>query len=274
MRVLLSVYHWLAYYLSFALFGLFGLLLNLGSLVLGWLPATARAERFFQRLIHQHFRLWFRWLSFARIVLVRFTGRPAAAAGRGAVVVANHPGLMDATYLLARFPHAVCVFKPAIRRNPVLGAAARRAGYVASDAGHDSLRAAAGKVAAGHVLIMFPEGTRSRGDTLLPFKPGFALVARIAQAPVQLVRITSEAPLLAKGLPWWRIPPLPVQVTVAFGPALPPPTPAQKTREFVAEVERWFREPVGRPATTPASTRVPVLAVSGQPEASHWQTVP
>ena len=51
----------------------------------------------------------------------------------GLVLAANHPALIDITCLLARVPEAVCIFKPAIRRNPVLGAAARRAGYLASD---------------------------------------------------------------------------------------------------------------------------------------------
>ena len=38
----------------------------------------------------------------------------------GCVVVSNHPGLMDITYLLARIPEAVTLFKREIRNNPVL----------------------------------------------------------------------------------------------------------------------------------------------------------
>ena len=57
---------------------------------------------------------------------------------------------------MARVPEAVCIFKPAIRRNPVLGAAARRAGYLGSDGGHELVRAAAVKVAAGCTLIARP----------------------------------------------------------------------------------------------------------------------
>lgn len=239
-RVLLSVYQPLGYYFSFFLFGMFGLMLNLACLALVWLPATAGTERFFQRLIHRHFALWMWWLSFTRLVLVRFEGFSGLPAGRGVVMVANHPGLMDITYLLARVPEAFCVFKPAIRRNPVLGAAACRAGYLGSDGGHELLRAAADKIAAGRTFIVFPEGTRSRGGVLHPLKPGFVLIARRAAAPIQLVRIVSDCDLLAKGEVWWRLPPLPVHVTVTLGPCLPPPVD-ETTGEVLAGVEGWFR---------------------------------
>jgi 1-acyl-sn-glycerol-3-phosphate acyltransferase len=151
----------------------------------------------------------------------------------------------------------------------VLGAAACRAGYVASDGGHDALRAAAEKVAAGSVLIMFPEGTRSREGVLQPFKPGFILVARRAAAPIQLVRITGDSPLLVKGRPWWRIPPLPVRITVSLGPCLPTPQPADRTELLRGEIEAWFR------AGTPPTARVlspTISSASVAAPAARWQT--
>jgi 1-acyl-sn-glycerol-3-phosphate acyltransferase len=239
---LLFVYHLLAYYLSLFFFGAFGLGLSLVSLLAGVLPATPRTERLFQRLIHRNFALFHWWCRFARLVYVRYRGFERIPRG-GLVLAANHPALIDITCLLARVPEAVCIFKPAIRRNPVLGAAARRAGYLASDGGHDLLRRAADKVAAGHTLVVFPEGTRTPpGESLSPLKPGFVIIARRARAPIQLVRITTDSDVLVKGRAWWRLPRFPAHVVLTAGPLVATDTAAGPA-EVAAEIEEWFRSP-------------------------------
>ncbi len=239
-HALLTVFHPLAYYLSFFVFGLLGLALSVGCLLLAWLPATPRVEHFCQRLVHRHCALWLGWLAFTRLVRVRFEGFDRLSGDRGLVLVANHLGLMDVLYLFARVPEALCIFKPAVRRNPVLGAAVRRAGYLCSDGGHDLVRLAAERVAAGATLIIFPEGTRARAGVLNPLKPGFVLIARRAHAPVQLVRIACDSNLLVKGRAWWKLPGLPAHVTVSLGPCLPPPD-REKNSAIIAQVDTWFR---------------------------------
>jgi len=242
-----SLYQLPAYYFTLLFFGAGGLELSLFSLLTGWLPATERTERFFQRLIHRHFALFHWWCDFARLVYVRYEGFERLPRG-GLVLAANHPALIDITCLLARVPEAVCIFKPAIRRNPVLGAAARRAGYLGSDGGHDLIRLAAHKVAGGHTLVVFPEGTRTPpGTVLLPFKPGFVLIARRAGVPIQLVRITTDSDVLTKGCAWWKLPRFPAHITVAAGPLIPTDTPAS-TAELAAEIEAWFRNEAGETA--------------------------
>ena len=251
---LLSVYHLLAYYLTLIFFAAGGLGLSLISWLTGWLPATDRTERFFQRLIHRHFALFHWWCEFARLVYVRYRGFEKIPPG-GLILVANHPALIDITCLLARLPEAVCIFKPAIRRNPVLGAAARRAGYIGSDGGHELVRGAAEKVAAGHTLIVFPEGTRTPlGETLLPFKPGFVLIARRALAPIQLVRITTDSDVLTKGSAWWRRPKFPAHIEISAGPVIAVNSETNPA-ELAASIEQWFRtSPPGDAACTPASS--------------------
>jgi 1-acyl-sn-glycerol-3-phosphate acyltransferase len=235
-----SVYNLPAYYLTLCFFAAFGLGLNLFSLLTGWLPASERTERFYQRLIHRHFALFHWWCEFARLVFVRYRGFEKFPAG-GLVLAANHPALIDITCLLARVPEAVCIFKPAIRRNPVLGAAARRAGYLASDGGHELVRRAAEKVAAGSTLVVFPEGTRTPpGEVLLPLKPGFILIAQRARAPVQLVRITTDSDVLTKGRAWWRLPRFPAHVEVVAGPVIPADSTADP-EATAGRIEAWFR---------------------------------
>ncbi len=231
------------YYFTLLMFGLLGIFHTLFSLIAGLFPSTPRTERFFQRLVHLQFALFAWWTTISGLLRVRHHGfdRLPKDRGRGLIVIANHPSLVDITCLLARIPEALCVFKPAIRRNPVLGAGARRAGYLASDGGHEILRTAAEKVAAGNWLIIFPEGTRTPpGTDLLPLKPGFVLIARRAQVPIQLVRITFSRPVLTKVQAWWKMPPLPSQVDLEVGPLIELSSNVS-TSHVVEQIEHWFR---------------------------------
>jgi len=249
MRALVSIYQITAYYTSFALFCVLSFTLNCFCLFASWLPATPAIERFFQRLVHWHFKTFVTWLLASRIVPVRYEGFDRWPRARGLVVVANHPGLMDIGFLLARVPEAVCIFKPAVGRNPLYNITARRAGYIPSNGGHHLLREASAKIAGGYTLVIFPEGTRTKGGVLNPLKPGFAAIARMARAPIQLVRIVYDSRLLSKeGPPWWRVPRLPARITVSLGPCLPPPDPDGAAADTVAEIEGWFR---GQSATFP-----------------------
>jgi 1-acyl-sn-glycerol-3-phosphate acyltransferase len=230
------------YFGTLLLFAAGGFELCVLGLLAGVWPASEGSERFFQRLIQRHLAFFHWWCDLTRLVHVRYTGLEGSPAG-GRVLVANHPAMIDITCLLARLPGAVCIFKPAIRRNPVLGAAARRAGYLGSDGGHELVRRAADKTAAGHTLVIFPEGTRTPPDgALLPFKPGFVLIARRARVPIQLVRITTDSDLLAKGVAWWRLPRLPARVEVTAGPLVATDT-AASTAEMTRAIEAWFRTP-------------------------------
>lgn len=240
--LLRTVHMAVGYYFTLVMFGGFGLALSLFALLCGKLPATDRTERFFQRLIHRCFALFVWWLQFSRLTRIRYHGLERLSPDRrGLVLVANHPALIDITCLLARVPEAVCIFKPAIRRNPVLGAAARRSGYLANDGGHDTIRQAADKVTAGHTLVVFPEGTRTPvGEKLLPLKPGFLLIARRANASLQLVRVSCNQPVLGKDRSWWKLPPLYPEVDVTIGPRLMI-APSADIATATAEIEAWFR---------------------------------
>ena len=252
---LYTLYYIPIYFGTLLLFAAGGFELCVLGLLAGALPNSDRTERIFQRLIQRHLAFFHWWCDLTRLVHVRYRGFEQWPGG-GLVLVANHPSMIDITCLLARLPGALCIFKPAIRRNPVLGAAARRAGYLGSDGGHELVRRAAEKTAAGHTLVIFPEGTRTPpGESLLPFKSGFVLIARRARVPIRLVRITTDSDLLGKGRAWWKLPRLPARVEVTAGPLVPTDT-AASTAEVVQDIGRWFRTtPLGSaPVMTTASS--------------------
>lgn len=260
-----TAYMAVGYYLTLAGFGAAGLALNLGCLLAGVGPARPRRARFFQRVIHRHFAIFAWWIDAARLVRVRLPAAvPAVRQGPGLVLVANHPSLIDITLVLARVPEARCIFKPAVRRNPVLGAAARRAGYLASDGGPDLVRQAAELIAAGEHLVVFPEGTRTpAGSAVGPFKPGFVLMARRAGAALQLLRITSHQPLMTREIPWWRPPHPESAMRIELGPRLFL-APEADTAAAAAEIEAWYR---ATPEAAACHVWSPAFRLAGAPVA-------
>jgi 1-acyl-sn-glycerol-3-phosphate acyltransferase len=83
-------------------------------------------------------------------------------------------------------------------------------------------------VAAGHVLGMFPEGTRSRTGRLQRGRSGAARVAIQAQAPVVPAYVAGAGPIFRRSnyLSLYAR----TQVTVRFGLPLYPPSDRQDTR--------------------------------------------
>lgn len=217
-------YLWLAfaYYFSWFLFGFGGLLLNLGCAPFLLFRDRERFGPRARAATRWMFDFWLSWLHFSRVVKITFHGFEPDRLPRGVVYVANHPCLVDAPFLLARLTDTVCIFKPALLRNPAIGPAALLCGYVAGDAGVDGIRAAAARVASGCSLLIFPEGTRTEpGVALNPLRPGFALIARRAGAPLQLIHADVGPAMARKDHPWWKLPPLPGRFDFTLGELIP-----------------------------------------------------
>ena len=190
------------------MFGSVSLVLNMGCIVLLALPGGKRYGGTVRRIIRRLFKAWGAWLHASRLITIEWRHFGEGELPAGTVYIANHPMLIDATILLARLPDAVCIFKSSLMRNPAVGPAAIMAGYVRGDAGLDLIRAAAERVVDGQSLLIFPEGTRTAaGLALGHVKPGFALIADRAKAPVRLIVVETTPGLCTRETPWWRVPP-------------------------------------------------------------------
>lgn len=239
-RALVRCYYILAYYLSWLAFAAVGLALNAGSILLLPFPHTAVRQRRARQVIRFLFDLWLRWFHASGVVRIIWKNFPAELPA-GTIYVANHPTLVDAPVLLSRLPDAICIFKPALMRNPAVGPAAVLAGYAAGQFDVDLIRDVAQRVADGRSLLIFPEGTRTRAGTRLgSIKPGFALMANRAPASVQLVVIRSSAGLVPRGRAWWRPPvELPGWIELAWDrrwdpdPSRPPAVLAREIEEHL-----------------------------------------
>ena len=124
----------------------------------------------------------------------------------GALVVGNHPTLMDVVFLLSFMPQGHCVVKKAAWRNPALRWIVSTAGYIPNDDGELVVDACVAKLRAGEALVLFPEGSRSPQTGLRPFKRGAAHVALRSRCPIVPVVVDCTPPALKKGQPIWTIP--------------------------------------------------------------------
>ncbi len=199
---------WVAFYcLSFVVFGAVGLLLNVACVVFLALPARERYGARVRAMIRRLFGAWLAWHHATGVFCIEWEGFETEVLQPGTVYIANHPTIVDATFILARLPDAICIFKPSLMRNPAVGPAAAMAGYVRGDTGIDLIKAAAERVGMGQSLLVFPEGTRTQPGTALgKMRPGFALIADRAKAPVRLIVIQASPGIGARGVPWWPAP--------------------------------------------------------------------
>lgn len=243
MRAFVRVGHAGLFLISILLFGVVGLALNLACAPFLLLPRRERFGPAARRAIRRLFDWWVRWFGFTRGIIIEWRDWPAREPRHGgALYVANHPSLLDATILLARLPDAICIFKPALLRNPFVAPAALLAGYCAGDRGLDTVRDAAAALAAGRSLLIFPEGTRTRpGTALNPLRPGFALIARRAGVPVRVLRIDANPDLFPKGYRWWPPPKIPSWFRATYLTELDT-ADFGDTAALVAAVERLWRE--------------------------------
>ena len=223
-----------------------GLLLGLGSISLAWnlialllYPVLPRrtGRSIGRAAIALVYRLFWRVAGISGLLRMDAGALDALAEERGLILVANHPSLLDALMLVARLPRSACVMKAKLMHNPFLGPGARLARYIGNDSPHGMVRMAVADLREGGQLVMFPEGTRTTRQPLNPLRPGFALIAKRADAPIQTVFIDTASPYLGKGWPLWRLPPLPIEFTVRLGRRF---APSSDPAALVEEIERYF----------------------------------
>ena len=149
----------------------------------------------------------------------KVVGREHVPLDRAAVYCANHQSNVDPPVLFhAVHPRMHILYKHEIDQIPVLARAFRMGGFIPVDrrnkeAALRSIEAGAASIRSGNSFLIFPEGTRSRTDELLPFKKGGFVMAIRAQAPIVPVAVQGGRAAMRRGS--WII--RPVTLTIRIG---------------------------------------------------------
>jgi 1-acyl-sn-glycerol-3-phosphate acyltransferase len=171
-----------------------------------------------RRMIRWALRKYIGSLRVLRLIDLEVSGLERAATP-GALIVANHPSLIDAPILLA-YLDAVVVAKQALRANPFLSGSIRGADYVVNNDAVALIDACRARLGAGQSLLLFPECTRTAADGAIRFRRGAAQIAVRSGCPVVPVTIVFSEPLLTKQSRWWLAPLKRPRVRVAAHPPI------------------------------------------------------
>ena len=147
---------------------------------------------------------WSRRLLAICGIRLQVRGLPPLSAAGGQMLVANHISWLDIFALNAVLPGRF-VAKAEVAHWPMIGYLARQAGTLFVTRGRNGgtqehIMQAARVLQGRENLVLFPEGTTSTGDRLLPFKPSFfqtALDQRSAVWPVLCRYVRADGSLNA-----------------------------------------------------------------------------
>ena len=168
-------------------------------------------------------------------------GVDALERAEGPLIIApNHPALWDVLFMLDISRDAACIMKSSLFENPLLSHGARFAGFLPNSPKLRMIRGAVTHLDNGGRLLIFPEGTRSGEEGVQEFRPGIALIAKQADAPVLPVFIRTSSPYLSKGWSLLRPPTFPIRIEISVG-GRQRVADGEPTREFSERLERLYR---------------------------------
>jgi 1-acyl-sn-glycerol-3-phosphate acyltransferase len=143
--------------------------------------------------------------------------------GTAVVFCSNHESNVDPPVLFEALHRRLHIlYKAELHKFPIMGTVFDVGGFVPIER-HDresamrSIAIGAESLKAGNSFLIFPEGTRSRSGSLLPFKKGGFIMAISAQVPVVPVAISGGRAAMRKGSTIVR----PVKVNVRIGKPVP-----------------------------------------------------
>jgi 1-acyl-sn-glycerol-3-phosphate acyltransferase len=236
---------WLALQLQLLVLGLASLTWNLIALPLYPLLPRRLGRDIGRAAIAYGYRGYWRFTALMGMLRLDAQALDVLRDERGLVIVANHPSLLDALMLVARLPRAACIMKASLMHNPFLGPGARLARYIRNDSAYGMVQCAVKDLQDGGQLVLFPEGTRTTQRPInATLHASFAVIAKRAQVPVQVVFIDTDSPYLGKGWPLWRLPPLPIRFCVRLGQRF---APTDDHVQLLADVQAHLAAGVKQP---------------------------
>lgn len=190
-----------------ALFGIGAPLLSLALPLIYFAPTTAQRKKILIRSAISKSCMFY-LNTMKNLGLMRYTMTPAPTIkAKGKLIIANHPSLLDAFFILGMCPNLCCIAKEALWKNPYTALIVRMADYIHNGT-DDFIEQARTRLDAGENILIFPEGTRNLYDDQLDFKRGAANIAILADCDILPILIECYPRAMQKGEKCYSIPPI------------------------------------------------------------------
>ena len=165
------------------------------------MPLPAERKKVWIRHIISHSCMFYlNTMRFFRLMTYTIQPEPTINP-KGKLIIANHPSLLDAFFILGMCKNLCCITKSALWKNPFTASIVRMADYIPNNS-EDFIEQAKRRLDAGENILIFPEGTRNLYDDQLDFKRGAANIAILANCDIVPIVIHCHPRAMQKGEKW------------------------------------------------------------------------
>lgn len=208
--------------MGWAVFGLGAL-----SLALTWFPCLnlfvhekKKRIRLARRTISASFKLYFNFLKVIGTMNYD-TGRVYELNNvKGAIIVANHPTILDYVFVASQMPEVDCLVKAELRENFFLRGVVKAADYLLNDTSDNLIEECRRRLQEGENILIFPEGTRTKPNKPIRLKRGVAQIALRCGCDIEVITIHCSDRWLDKSSEWYEIPKSKPTITLTKGPTI------------------------------------------------------
>ena len=151
-------------------------------------------------------KMWARWVIWSTGIQYEIDGLDNLNLDKQYIFMSNHESALDIVLGVAAIPsNLVFLAKKELFRVPVFGWAMEAAGMIKIDRQNPEIARKSVSEAVETLMhssfstLIYPEGTRSNGEELLPFKKGGFILAIRTQLPVVPITILGAGNVLPKG---------------------------------------------------------------------------
>lgn len=239
--VLYRGYQVTAYSLAYVLFALGCCILMAAAVWLQWrVPEGHTRVTRLRRIASRLCRWYLQYQSLLGLICVDFKHQRLLGPG---LIVANHPSLVDALWILATQPHVCCVMKADLQRSWLFRYLVEQLNYVSNRDPEQLLEEGKSRLLAGETLLVFPEATRTAPGTLPKFRLGAAELLVRSGAPVHPIIIHKRGSYLSKTRAWYQFPNQKIYWRIEFAPSLQPSladSPRLARRRITEALQQYF----------------------------------
>ncbi len=225
-------------------------LIGVATVVMGTISLLSSAFDATGALQHKVAVSWARMLLRICLVQVDVIGAGRLDPAAHYVFCSNHFSLIDTPLMFGSMPRPFRILaRHGLWKIPFLGWHLDRAGHMPVNRENPreavkNIAEAAKKIRTGYSILLFPEGGRTRGDRMRPFKPGAAHIAIKADVPIVPMAIVGTRTILPPGSSHLH----PGRAELRIGD--PIPTTGMANRDG-KELIRRVQQEVGRIAEAP-----------------------